>query len=297
MTLRFLSVTSKVSVLLACITSFNIALAEPVTFSDVESLAPSLPHSSFNYGAAPENKLLRIGAMEPSPASADSSATQPKSAVLAPIVLIHGGCWSNAYSVEHTLPMAEALSGEGYTVWTTEYRRVGDAGGGWPGSLDDIKAAIRYVHQRSGRPPVLVGHSAGGHLALKAAEAASLGIQGVVALAPITDLVSYGAEPGGCQSMVPKFMGDTEYQPNERYREASVDASRLAVPVRIVIGKEDPIVSMAQVISFPQASIAIEPAAGHFDLIHPKTDAFQTVVEQIKDLVETRRMTSGHDDP
>ena len=97
--------------------------------------------------------------------------------------------------------------------------------------------------------------------------------------------------------MVPKFMGDTEYQPNERYREASVDASRLAVPVRIVIGKEDPIVSMAQVISFPQASIVIVPAAGHFDLIHPKTDAFQTVVEQIKDLVETRRMTSGHDDP
>ena len=69
MTLRFLSVTSTVSVLLAYMTNFNIALAEPITFSDVTSLAPALPHSSFNYGAAPENKLLRIGAMEPSPAS------------------------------------------------------------------------------------------------------------------------------------------------------------------------------------------------------------------------------------
>ena len=97
--------------------------------------------------------------------------------------------------------------------------------------------------------------------------------------------------------MVPKFMGDTEYQPNERYREASVDVSKLAVPVRIVIGKEDPIVSMAQVISFPQASIAIVPAAGHFDLIHPKTDAFQTVVEQIKDLIVTPRIPAGNDGP
>ena len=100
----------------------------------------------------------------------------------------------------------------GYDVWVPEYRRVGDEGGGWPGSLEDIVAAVEFVTDKTGQPPILVGHSAGGHLALRAAQT-GLAIDGVVGLAPITDLVSYGAESGSCQSMVAPFMGDETYSP------------------------------------------------------------------------------------
>ena len=146
---------------------------------------------------------------------------------------------------------------------------VGDKGGGWPGSLEDVKSAARYVTQVTGKAPLLVGHSAGGHLALKAAEDPDLPMTGVVALAPITDLVSYGAETGSCQSMVPKFMGDDSYDPSEAYRVASVRIEDITVPVIVVIGDADPIVGPTQVESFSSEQLRTIPEAGHFDLIHP----------------------------
>ena len=58
------------------------------------------------------------------------------------IVLVHGGCWLNAFGVDHSFPMATALSQAGHPVWSLEYRRTGDVGGGWPGSYEDIKLAL-----------------------------------------------------------------------------------------------------------------------------------------------------------
>ena len=163
----------------------------------------------------------------------------------------------------------------GLKVWAAEYRRVGDKGGGWPGSLEDVKSAARYVTQITGKAPLLVGHSAGGHLALKAAEDPDLSMTGVIALAPITDLVSYGAETGSCQSMVPKFMGDYSYSPSDAYREASVRIEDITVPIKVVIGDADPIVDPTQVDSFSSEQLRTIPEAGHFDLIHPQTPAFE----------------------
>jgi len=207
------------------------------------------------------------------------------SSSLGVITLIHGGCWSNAYDRNHTLPMAEALSTLGYDVWVPEYRRVGDEGGGWPGSLEDIIAAVEFVTDKTGRQPIVVGHSAGGHLALRAAQT-GLAIDGVVGLAPITDLVSYGAESGSCQSMVARFMGDDAYSPDESYRDASVTLKAIDVPVAVVIGKEDPIVGATQVAAFDAVQITTVDGAGHFDVIHPETDAFTavlTALEAIRD--------------
>jgi len=77
----------------------------------------------------------------------------------------------------------------------------------------------------------------------------------VVGLAPITDLVSYGAESGSCQSMVAPFMGDETYSPDESYRDASVTLNAINVPVAVVIGKEDPIVGAAQVAVFDATQV------------------------------------------
>ena len=264
-----------VNVLLRVLTLFAASLpvkaaAEPVSFGDVMQLPFVDIAQSQAYASSPQNTVLNVRESDPSRGV---------------ITLIHGGCWSNAYDRNHTLPMAEALSKLGYDVWVPEYRRVGDAGGGWPGSLEDIIAAVKFVADKTGQPPILVGHSAGGHLSLRAAQM-GLVIGGVVGLAPITDLVSYGAESGSCQSMVAPFMGDDTYSPDESYQDASVNLNAITVPVAVVIGKEDPIVGVNQVAVFDAVQVTKVDGAGHFDVIHPKTEAFVAVVnalEAIKD--------------
>jgi len=84
------------------------------------------------------------------------------------LIFIHGGCWLNAYGYEHAKGMYHALAELGMGVYVTEYRRVGDEGGGWPGSLDDVTQAIRTALKRienEGRYTniYIAGHSAGGH--------------------------------------------------------------------------------------------------------------------------------------
>ena len=265
--IRVLSVNSFLRVLTLFAASLPVqAISEPVSFGDVLQLTVSEVAQTLAYGSSPQNTIINIR-------GSDSS--------LGTVTLIHGGCWSNAYDRDHTLPMAEALSAMGYDVWVPEYRRVGDEGGGWPGSLEDIVAAVEFVTDKTGQPPILVGHSAGGHLALRAAQT-GLAIDGVVGLAPITDLVSYGAESGSCQSMVAPFMGDETYSPDASYRDASVTLNAINIPVAVVIGKEDPIVGASQVDVFDAIQVTTVEGAGHFDVIHPETEAFSTVVNALE---------------
>src|SRR6516162_5280870 len=87
-------------------------------------------------------------------------------------IMIHGGFWRARYDLHHAATFCGALATAGFTTANLEYRRVGEPGGGWPGTLEDVKAAVA---------------SARGHLALwVAAEIPAL--TRVVALAPVADL-------------------------------------------------------------------------------------------------------------
>ncbi len=269
--IRVLSVNAFLRVLTLFAASLPVqAISEPVSFGDVLELPIAEVAQTQDYGSSPQNTVVNIR-------GSDSSRGV--------VTLIHGGCWSNAYDRNHMLPMAEALSSMGYDVWVPEYRRVGDEGGGWPGSLEDIIAAVEFVTDKTGQEPILVGHSAGGHLALRAAQT-GLAIDGVVGLAPITDLVSYGAESGSCQSMVAPFMGDDTYSPDENYRDASVNLNAITVPVAVVIGDEDPIIGASQVAVFDSGQVIKVKGAGHFDVIHPKTEAFSAVLAALEAMKE-----------
>lgn len=251
--------------------AINNTFASPVSFSEILDLRVETDHVLLSYGAQSQQTLTHF----------------PRGTTNAePVLVIHGGCWSNAYGVDHALPMAEALATLKLDVWAVEYRRVGDEGGGWPGSLQDIKSAVRHVSEITGTSPLLVGHSAGGHLALKAAEDADLPVRGVIALAPITDLASYGAEKGSCQSMVAKFMGDETYQPKAAYREASVSVEAVSLPLKVIIGDADPIVGAEQMVMFASSQLIKLPKAGHFDLIHPETPAFRVVKSTVEQLLK-----------
>src|SRR6185312_13554455 len=155
----------------------------PVT--DVLTRPAPPPDVVLRYGDHPDHVIdLRLPAV----------ATGPL------VIFIHGGFWQAAYDRAHTGPLAAALAARGHPVACPEYRRVGQPGGGYPGTLDDVEAALAALPAlvRPHADPagaILAGHSAGGHLALLNAH--TPGLAGVVALAPVADLgAAYDAGTG-----------------------------------------------------------------------------------------------------
>jgi acetyl esterase/lipase len=240
--------------------------AAVASFNDILAFEAPSPSSEMAYGPDPTQTTLLF-----------ASTGQVK----AQVVLIHGGCWSNQYTRAHITPLASALANRGFNVWVPEYRRVGDVGGGWPGTYQDVAAAINHVADQVPEPPTVVGHSAGGHLALLAATDPNVAVAGVVGLAAITDLSTYGQQEGSCPAMVEALMGATYADSPEHYLAASVKTSGIRVPAHLIQGSLDRIVGEDQLAGFGSNQIVRIPDAGHFDLIHPESRAFDILVDML----------------
>ena len=236
------------------------------TFNDILALETPSPSSEMAYGPEPAHTTLLF-----------ASTAQVK----AQVVLIHGGCWSNQYTRAHITPLASALANRGFNVWVPEYRRVGDVGGGWPGTYQDVAAAINHVADQVPGPPTVVGHSAGGHLALLAATDPDVALAAVFGLAAITDLSTYGQQEGSCPAMVEQLMSATYADSPEHYLAASVKTSGIRVPAHLIQGSLDRIVGEDQLAGFGSHQIVRIPDAGHFDLIHPESRAFDILVDML----------------
>jgi acetyl esterase/lipase len=202
------------------------------------------------------------------------------------LFVVHGGFWRPAFDRRHVRPMTQALAAAGWTTVAPEYRRL-------PGRPDaavgDVRTAVRALAgwpELAGRRVVLVGHSAGGHLALHAAATIELrhAPVGVLALAPVADLrLAQFLRLDG--DAVPAFLGD----------DASVcpdlDPAQLpppSAPVRIVHGIGDAVVPVAVSESYVRqhpAAVLTRPDCGHFALIDPRSPAWPTVLGALDDLV------------
>ena len=203
------------------------------------------------------------------------------------VVLVHGGCWLNAYDIQHTFPISSALADAGYAVWSLEYRRTGDQGGAWPGSFDDIRQGLAFISALKDYPVdldrvVLMGHSAGGHLALLAA-LENHNIDAVIGLAAISNIVGYSRGENSCQTATIDFMGGV-YEKNQAAYDA---ANPLGKPVNdqtvLLQGDIDTIVPLEQS-QLPGATAVIFEGAGHFDWIHPETGAYQLLLSTLDGL-------------
>lgn len=228
-----------------------------------------------------------------------------------PVALVlHGGCWRNQYAVDYVRPLAAALARAGVATWAVEFRRLGDPGGGWPGTFDDVAAAARHLRVLAERHPldlsrtVYVGHSAGGQLALWLAAERPAGVpapRGVVSLAGITDLRAY-AGPRGCSSAVVPLLGGEPAAVPGRWAAASpVERVPLGVPSRLVQGARDPIVPVAQAHGFAEraraagddARVVLLDDAGHFDVVAPWSPAWPAVERTVLELVGPRSAAAG----
>jgi acetyl esterase/lipase len=226
----------------------------------------------------------------------------PPSAGSAPLVIfLHGGFWRHEYDRTHVGPLATALAHEGFVVATPEYRRTGAPGGGWPGTLDDVRVAVQAAPGLIGAQGdvILAGHSAGGQLALWAARrpgkgvplsaqrAADALVRGVVALAPVADLrAAYELDLDG--GAVLALLGGSPDEVPERYA-ATDPLSRLplGVPAILVHGDQDRHVPVefsrrygvaARAAGDPVRVVEL-PQTEHFAVIDPESAAWPQVVE------------------
>jgi acetyl esterase/lipase len=230
------------------------------------------------------------------------------------VILIHGGCWLSRYDLSHIRKLAAALTREGVATWTLEYRRVGNPGGGWPGTFEDVAKgadllrAVARTHPLDLDRVLAMGHSAGGQLALwlgarrrfsdrePFASAEPVTPRAVLALAPAADL-AYLHEKGVCDNVVEKLMGGSPAAEPERYRMTSPSALvPLGLPQTLVIGTHDRNWSPVGRRYYDAARAAGDdvrvveaPDSGHFEMIDPDSSTWPLVRDSVLQLLGVRR--------
>ena len=220
-------------------------------------------------------------------------------------VILHGECFLASVDKRAGIAaFADALTARGFATWNVEYRRVGDPGGGWPGSFQDVAAAIDKLAEVAPRYKLdltrvtFVGHSAGAYFALWAASrprldppwrsvavrpASVVAIDGPGALAPF---VGIDAQVCGSPVIVP-LMGGTPAEKPAEYRIASPrDHLPLGIPQLLVPTELGdlmaPYIAAAKASGDPVRTLA--PAnAKHFDVVTPATANGKAVVAFIAD--------------
>ena len=200
------------------------------------------------------------------------------------LVVIHGGFWRSRFDLSHSANLCEGLTRSGFHTANIEYRRVGQPGGGWPGTLDDVRAAVRFARTRVNAGTVVVGHSAGGHLALwLAGELPDLA--GVVALAPVASL-QLAWELNLSDGAVRDFLGGTPEEVPERYASADPAARPAHVARTLIHGATDTVVPLELSRAYVAARsgdlnpprLVELPAADHFTVIDPANPALYTAL-------------------
>jgi len=272
------------------------AQTQTLTFRDIQKLEMPAADHRISYGSAAQQfGDLRL----------------PKSRGPHPVaIIIHGGCWFSEYDLNHIASFAAALTELGVATWTIEYRRVGNPGGGWPGTFADVAQATDHLRVLARSFPldlkrvITVGHSAGGQLALWLAARKQLSrssllhvsnplkLSGVISLAGITDMQGFSS---GCNDAVRKVLGGTVDDIPYRYKQTSpIELLPLGVRQSLIQGSLDTIVPPKLGEHYKRAAekqgetvkfIALE-GVGHFELIAPKSSAWPTVKREVRSLLK-----------
>jgi acetyl esterase/lipase len=220
-----------------------------------------------------------------------------------PLVLfLHGGFWRAAYDRTHTGPLTDALADAGFVVCTPEFRRVGQPGGGWPGTFDDIATAVAVLPakvaeatggQADDTRVILAGHSAGGHLALwAAADRRDTGRPRteVVSLAGVCDLAACYRQRLDADAAGALMGGSPELYP-DRYAAADpMDLVPVGAGITLLHGTSDQRVPWQYSRDFAAKAQAagdavdldLIPDCGHFELIDPLSAAWPTVLSAFR---------------
>jgi acetyl esterase/lipase len=208
-----------------------------------------------------------------------------------PVVMnIHGGYWRAKYDLLHTGHLCAALTAKGCATWNIEFRRVGNPGGGWPGTFEDVASAFRFVPQIASRYSLdlarvlVMGHSAGGQLALCLAAHEPF-VKRAASLAGVIDL-QRAFDLHLSKDAVVDYLGGKPDEVPDHYQEA--DPMRLRIPQArqiLIQGSKDDVVPP----DFSRDYTGRKKKAGedvtlldlakadHFDVIDPRSTAWPQI--------------------
>lgn len=222
------------------------------------------------------------------------------------VVAVHGGAWGPDEDLTILDPAAEALQDLGYAVWNIEYRRVGEAGGGYPGTFEDVAAAVDHVATMSSERPLdvgrvtVAGHSAGGTLALWATGRSTLPPAapgagpvvtptGALSVGGVTDLggcAERGEVGGACEQLLGGLPSD---QPDRYALCSPIERVPIGLDQSVVHGRQDTVVPVRHAEEYAAAAEAagdpvtlrIVDGAGHFTLIDPDEPLWSAVTDEL----------------
>ena len=226
------------------------------------------------------------------------------------VVLIHGGCWTYEVADLTLMDYAAAdLRQRGLAVWNIEYRRLGEAGGGYPGTYHDVAAALDRLpaearaHGLAGGPYVVAGHSAGGHLALWAAarpklpassplrSARPLAIKAVVDIAGIANLQADRDTACGPDTVAAMAGPPSPTRPDVYADTSPAALAPLGTPTFVIHGAGD--VTVRPRVGAAYAALArargdrvevLTPPGGHVEEITPGTEAWSLIAGLVERL-------------
>jgi acetyl esterase/lipase len=236
-------------------------------------------------------------------------------------ILVHGGCWSAKLkdlpeavtSFELLRPIASALAEAGIASWNIEYRRLGNEGGGWPGTYQDLSQATDLLRDIAPRyhldlsHTIAIGHSSGGQLAMWLAARdrllkssllhtdSPLPVKGVVDIDGPPDLETFRAieQPMCGGPVITQFLGGTPAEFPDRYREGSVagllpTGARQELFIRAKPAEVNRLleryVGVAEKAGDP-VRLSILKGNSHFDGINPTAPDWETVMASVRSLL------------
>lgn len=265
---------------------------------DILTLPAPRANARIPYGAAPE----QFGELRLPPGEGPHPV----------VVALHGGYYRARYGLDYMGHVCAALTAAGAATWNVEYRRLGNPGGGWPGTLLDVGQALDFLRTLAQRYAldlarvVAIGHSAGGQLALwlagrhgiptdsPVAEADPLPLHGAVSLAGVLDL-RRGFDLRLSDDVIRQLLGGSPAEYPDRYAATSpIELLPLGMPQVVVHGTEDEHVPYelsqryydAARAAGDVADLVTLPGAGHFEVVDPRSREWPQVAEAVRRLLD-----------
>jgi acetyl esterase/lipase len=210
---------------------------------------------------------------------------------------IHGGFWRAEYDLALANPVCAAFDSRGVATWNLEYRRIGNPGGGWPGTFQDIRTGYRFLSQIASKYKLdssrllVMGHSAGGELALCLA-AHEPTLKRVISLSGVVDMEQAWELHLG-NNAVGEFLGGTPKEVSEHYREADPMQLSIKATQWLIHGASDDVVPSSLSRNYAEQKRNrgedvhyLEIAsAGHSDLIDPHSAAWPKIESTVMHLL------------
>ena len=238
-------------------------------------------------------------------------AGTPPSGGFPVIVFVHGGGWKADWNKDYGERFVEALTRAGFATWDLEFRRMGNDGGGYPGTFLDVATGTDHLRTLAQTYPldlghvVTIGHSSGGHLAVwlagrKNLPASSplhmddpLPLAGVVTLAGVNDLERALAIGNRTDSLKLSGIEDPD-KAGPRFGETN--PARLlpfGIPQSLIVGAKDAPWRVEMTRQYAETAraagdpveLAVPETANHFDVVDTGSPVLEMVLTAVRGMV------------